>query len=79
MTQEKEVQHMLLQEKYEKMDWASYGAQERREGDRNRLIRSARRMRKNGFSDLDIADNLDTSIDTIKEIFSSQPDDPALL
>ena len=23
---------MLLQEKYEKMDWASYGAQERREG-----------------------------------------------
>ena len=32
MTQEKEVQHMLLQEKYEKMDWASYGAQERREG-----------------------------------------------
>ena len=70
---------MFSQEKYDIMDWVSYGAQQRREGDRNRLVRSARRMRKNGFSDLDIADNLDTSIDTIKEIFSSQPDDPTLL
>ena len=33
MAQDKEVQNMLLQEKYERMDWVSYGNEKMREGE----------------------------------------------
>ena len=32
MVQDKEVQHMLIQERYERMDWLSYGEQNKAEG-----------------------------------------------
>jgi len=83
MTQEKEVQHMLLQETYEKMDWASYGAQERREGklegDRNRLEQDVRGMYAEGITPDVISRVTKHSIARINEILSRQPNAPALL
>jgi len=78
MTQEKGVQHMLLQEKYNKMDWASYGAQREREGERNQLERVVRRMYAEGMKPDIISRFTDASIERVKEILSRQPNAPAL-
>ena len=79
MTQEKGVQHMLLQEKYDKMDWASYGAQRELEGDRNRLEQDVRGMYAEGITPDVISRVTKHSIARINEILSRQPNAPALL
>ena len=82
---------MLLQEKYEKMDWASYGAQERREGKlegmregklegaRDQLEQDVRGMYAEGMMPDVISRVTRHSIEKIKEILSRQPNAPALL
>ena len=66
-----------LQEKYDKMDWLSYGAQERREGERNgdrkRLEQDARRMYAEGIMPDVISRIVKEPIDTVREILGLQP------
>ena len=74
---------MFPQEKYAIMDWASYGAQERREGklegERNQLERVVRRMYAEGVKPDIISRFTEASIERVKEILSRQPNAPALL
>ena len=74
---------MFPQEKYAIMDWASYGAQERREGklegERNQLERVVRRMYAEGVKPDIISRFTEASIERVKEILSRQPNVPALL
>ena len=81
MTQEKEVQNMLLQEKYDKMDRLSYGAQReregkregKREGDRKRLEQVTRGMYAEGIMPDVISRIVKEPIDTVREILGLQP------
>ena len=74
---------MFPQEKYAIMDWASYGAQERREGklegERNQLERVVRRMYAEGVKPDIISRFTEASIERVKEILSRQPNAPVLL
>ena len=75
---------MVLQEKYDIMDWVSYGAQQRREGrlegrlegmregDRNRLEQDVRGLYAEGIMPDVISRITKTSIDTVKEILGLQ-------
>ena len=73
MTQEKEVQNMLLQEKYDKMDRLSYGAQREREGKREQLEQDAREMYAEGLMPDFISRIVKVPIDTVREILGLQP------
>ena len=82
---------MFPQEKYAIMDWASYGAQERREGKlegmregklegaRDQLEQDVRGMYAEGMMPDVISRVTRHSIEKIKEILSRQPNAPALL
>ena len=86
---------MFPQEKYDIMDWASYGAQERREGKlvgmregmregklegaRYQLEQDVRGMYAEGMMPDVISRVTRHSIEKIKEILSRQPNAPALL
>ena len=71
---------MFPQEKYDIMDWVSYGAQQRREGrlegrlegDRNRLEQDVRGLYAEGIMPDVISRITKTSIDTVKEILGLQ-------
>ena len=56
MAQDKGVQEMLIQEKYDRMDWVTYGDEQRREGTRQQLEKDARGMYKKGMNPKDIAE-----------------------
>ena len=64
---------MLLQEKYDKMDRLSYGAQKRREGDRKRMEQDARGMYAEGIMPDVISRIVKEPIDTVREILGLQP------
>ena len=64
---------MLLQEKYDKMDRLSYGAQERREGKREQLEQDARRMYAEGIMPDVISRIVEAPIDTVRKILGLQP------
>lgn len=68
MAQDKEVQNMLIQERYDRMDWLTYGKEQRDEGDRKRLEHDARGMYKKGLSPKDIAEIQGVPVETIEEI-----------
>ena len=82
---------MFPQEKYDIMDWVSYGAQKRREGklegmregklegERNQLERVVRRMYAEGVKPDIISRFTEASIERVKEILSRQPNAPVLL
>ena len=48
MAQDKEVQNMLLQEKYERMDWVSYGNDRERDGEKEGIKKGIKKGRKEG-------------------------------
>ena len=55
MGQDKEVQNMLLAEKYEKMDWVTYGNEREEKGETKRARETAKRMiddKKLSFEDI---------------------------
>lgn len=63
MAQEKEVQNMLIQEKYDRMDWVTYGNEQRREGkiegkiegmSTGKIMGTVETMRDDGKSDQEI-------------------------
>ena len=55
MGQEREVQNMLIQEKYDRMDWMTYGNEQRREGvSTGKILGAVETMRDDGKSDLEI-------------------------
>ena len=68
---------MLLQEKYDKMDRLSYGAQREREGERNgdrkRLEQVTREMYAEGLMPDFISRIVKEPIDTVREILGLQP------
>ena len=72
---------MLLQEKYDKMDRLSYGAQREREGerkgerngDRKRMEQDARKMYAAGLMPDFISSIVEVPIDTVREILGLQP------
>ena len=82
---------MFPQEKYERMDWASYGVQRELEGKlegmregmlegmRDQLEQDVRGMYAEGFMPDVISRVTKASIDTIKEILSRQSNAPALI
>ena len=82
---------MFPQEKYDIMDWVSYGAQKRREGKlegmregklegaRDQLEQDVRGMYAEGMMPDVISRVTRHSIEKIKEILSRQPNAPALL
>ncbi len=67
---------MFPQEKYAIMDWASYGAQKRREGmregSRDQLEQDVRGLYADGIMPDVISRITKTSIDTVKEILGLQ-------
>ena len=67
---------MFLQEKYDIMDWVSYGAQQRREGmregARDQLEQDVRGLYAEGIKPDVISRITKTSIDTVKEILGLQ-------
>ena len=69
---------MFPQEKYDIMDWVSYGAQQRREGERNRLEQDVRGLYAEGIMPDVISRVTKHSIERINEILSRQPNAPAL-
>ena len=68
MAQDKEVQNMLIQERYDRMDWLTYGKEKRDEGVRQQLEHDARGMYKKGLSPKDIAEIQGVPVETIEEI-----------
>ena len=73
MAQEKEVQNMLIQERYDRMDWVTYGNEKKDEGVRQQLERDAKGMFAKGLSTKDIAEIQGVSVETIEEILGLQP------
>ena len=78
MVQDKEVRNMLMQEKYDRMDWYSYGDEKKAEGwaegraeermveeEKNR--RRVWRMHDDGMSVSKIAENMEISLDTVQK------------
>ena len=76
MAQEKEVQNMLIQERYDRMDWVTYGNEQRKEGekngDRQRLERDAKGMYEEGLKPEQIARIQGVTVETIEEILGLQ-------
>lgn len=72
MGQDKDVQNMLIQERYDRMDWLTYGKEQRDEGvsfgARQQLEHDARGMYKKGLSPKDIAEIQGIPVETIEEI-----------
>ena len=62
-----------LQEKYDKMDRLSYGAQREREGKREQLEQVTRRMYAAGLMPDFISSIVEVPIDTVREILGLQP------
>ena len=61
MAQDKEVQNMLIQEKYDRMDWVTYGNEQKREGlFAGKILGYIESMRDDGKSDREIAARLMT-------------------
>jgi len=62
------VQNMLIQERYDRMDWLTYGKEKRDEGVRQQLEHDARGMYKKGLSPKDIAEIQGVPVETIEGI-----------
>ncbi len=69
MAQDKEVQNMLIQEKFDRMDWVTYGNEQMREGlsqglsqglSTGKILGTIETMRDDGKSDREIAERLMT-------------------
>ena len=73
MAQDKEVQSMLIEERYDRMNILSYGNDRERKGDRLRLEHDAKRMYAKGIKPEDIAEIQEVSLDVIEEILGLQP------
>lgn len=73
MAQDKEVQSMLIEERYDRMNILTYGNDRERKGDRLRLEHDAKRMYAKGIKPEDIAEIQEVSLDVIEEILGLQP------
>lgn len=73
MAQDKEVQRMLIQEKFDRMDIVSYGNDKKREGAREQMEDDAKGMYAEGLKPDAIARIQKVSVDTIEEILGLQP------
>lgn len=73
MAQDKEVQKMLIQERYDRMDILTYGNDREKKGARQQMESDARRMFAKGISPKDIAEIQEVSLEVIKEILGLQP------
>ncbi len=67
MAQDKEVQNMLIQEKYDRMDWVTYGNEQMREGlskglsqglSKGKILGTIETMRDDGKNDREIVERL---------------------
>lgn len=72
MAQDKEVQNMLIQERYERMDWVTYGNEQRSTGARQQLEDDARGMYAEGIKPDVIARIQKVSVDMIEKILGLQ-------
>ena len=73
MAQDKEVQNMLIQEKYDRMDWLTYGKEQKNEGDRQRMEEDAKGMYAEGIKPDVIARVQKVFVDVIEKILGLQP------
>ena len=71
--QDKEVQNMLIQEKYDRMDWLTYGKEQKNEGDRQRMEEDAKGMYAEGIKPDVIARVQKVFVDVIEKILGLQP------
>ena len=76
MAQDKGVQEMLIQEKYDRMDWVTYGDERRREGEikgtRQQMEKDARGMYEEGLKPEVIARIQGISVKEVEEILGLQ-------
>ena len=73
MAQDKEVQNMLIQEKYDRMDILTYGNDMRKTGARSQMEQDAKGMYAEGIQPDVIARIQDVSVDVIEKILGLQP------
>jgi len=78
MVQDKEVRNMIMQEKYDRMDWVTYGSDQKEEG-REEAWEEARkaseekdrrrvwRMHERGKNITEIAEDMEIGIDTVRK------------
>ena len=72
MIQEKEVQNMVIQERYDRMDWVTYGNEQMKKGDRQRMEDDAKGMYAEGIKPDVIARIQKVSVDVIEKILGLQ-------
>ena len=72
MIQDKEVQNMVIQERYDRMDWVTYGNEQMKKGDRQRMEDDAKGMYAEGIKPDVIARIQKVSVDVIEKILGLQ-------
>ena len=73
LAQDKEVQSMLTQERYDRMAWVSYGNEREKKGAKNQMEEDAKGMYAEGIAVDVIARIQKTTVDAIEKILGLQP------